>query len=162
MSLNKVLLIGNVGKDPEVRYIDGNANSGNVKVASFPLATSERYKDRNGELHENTEWHNIVAWRNSADIAEKYIRKGSQLFVEGKLRTRSWTDQNNNKKYTTEIIVDNLQMLGRKSENTGAEQNAGYQKPSAGTYVQAKAETAANAQPSGNVQQDDVTDDLPF
>ncbi len=89
------MLIGNVGKDPEVRYLDGNnnPNSGSTKVATFTLATTERYRDRNGELRENTEWHNIVAWRNSADIAEKYIRKGTQLYVEGKLRTRSWTDQ---------------------------------------------------------------------
>ena len=95
MSLNKVMLIGNVGKDPEVRYLDGNnnPNSGSTKVATFTLATTERYRDRNGELRENTEWHNIVAWRNSADVAEKYIRKGTQLYIEGKLRTRSWTDQ---------------------------------------------------------------------
>ena len=84
MSLNKVMLIGNVGKDPEIRYLDGNnPNSGNTKVAQFTLATTERYRDRNGELRENTEWHNIVAWRNSADVAEKFIRKGTQVFIEG-------------------------------------------------------------------------------
>lgn len=123
MSLNKVMLIGNVGKDPEVRYLDGNnnPNSGSTKVATFTLATTERYRDRNGELRENTEWHNIVAWRNSADVAEKYIRKGTQLYVEGKLRTRSWTDQTGNKRFTTEITVDNLQLLGRKSDNPGAQ-----------------------------------------
>lgn len=117
------MLIGNVGKDPEVRYLDGNnnPNSGSTKVATFTLATTERYRDRNGELRENTEWHNIVAWRNSADIAEKYIRKGTQLYVEGKLRTRSWTDQTGNKRFTTEITVDNLQLLGRKSDNPGAQ-----------------------------------------
>ena len=123
MSLNKVMLIGNVGKDPEVRYLDGNnnPNSGSTKVATFTLATTERYRDRNGELRENTEWHNIVAWRNSADVAEKYIRKGTQIYIEGKLRTRSWTDQTGNKRYTTEITVDNLQLLGRKSDNPGAQ-----------------------------------------
>lgn len=126
MSLNKVMLIGNVGKDPEVRYLDGNnnPNSGNAKVATFPLATTERYRDRNGELRENTEWHNIVAWRNSADVAEKYIRKGTQLYIEGRLRTRSWTDQTGNKRYTTEVTVDNLQLLGRKSDNPGAQEPA--------------------------------------
>lgn len=115
MSLNKVMLIGNVGKDPEVRYLDGNnnPNSGSTKVATFTLATTERYRDRNGELRENTEWHNIVAWRNSADVAEKYIRKGTQVYIEGKLRTRSWTDQTGNKRYTTEVTVDNLQLLGK-------------------------------------------------
>ena len=123
MSLNKVMLIGNVGKDPEVRYLDGNnnPNSGSTKVATFTLATTERYRDRNGELRENTEWHNIVAWRNSADVAEKYIRKGTQVYIEGKLRTRSWTDQTGNKRYTTEVTVDNLQLLGRKSDNPGAQ-----------------------------------------
>ena len=127
MSLNKVMLIGNVGKDPEVRYLDGNnnPNSGSTKVATFTLATTERYRDRNGELRENTEWHNIVAWRNSADVAEKYIRKGTQVYIEGKLRTRSWTDQTGNKRYTTEVTVDNLQLLGRKSDNPGAQ--GGYQ-----------------------------------
>ena len=126
MSLNKVMLIGNVGKDPEVRYLDGNnnPNSGNAKVATFPLATTERYRDRNGELRENTEWHNIVAWRNTADVAEKYVRKGTQLYIEGKLRTRSWTDQTGNKRYTTEVTVDNLQLLGRKSDNPGAQDGA--------------------------------------
>ena len=133
MSLNKVMLIGNVGKDPEVRYLDGNnnPNSGNTKVATFTLATTERYRDRNGELRENTEWHNIVAWRNSADVAEKYIRKGTQVYIEGKLRTRSWTDQTGNKRYTTEVTVDNLQLLGRKSDNPGAQDGGqaqgGYQ-----------------------------------
>ena len=126
MSLNKVMLIGNVGRDPEVRYLDGNNNpgSGSTKVATFTLATTERYRDRNGELRENTEWHNIVAWRNSADVAEKYIRKGTQLYIEGKLRTRSWTDQTGNKRYTTEVTVDNLQLLGRKSDNPGAQEGA--------------------------------------
>ncbi len=131
MSLNKVMLIGNVGKDPEVRYLDGNnPNSGSTKVATFTLATTERYRDRNGELRENTEWHNIVAWRNSADVAEKYIRKGTQLYIEGKLRTRSWTDQTGNKRYTTEVTVDNLQLLGRKSDNPGAQDGGqGYGQP---------------------------------
>ena len=127
------MLIGNVGRDPEVRYLEnGNnpQNSGNAKVASFTLATTERYRDRSGELRENTEWHNIVAWRNSADVAEKYIRKGTQIYVEGRLRTRSWTDQTGNKRYTTEVVVDNLQLLGRRSDNPGGQGDA----PSQGGY----------------------------
>ena len=150
MSLNKVMLIGNVGKDPEVRYLDGNnnPNSGNAKVATFPLATTERYRDRNGELRENTEWHNIVAWRNSADVAEKYVRKGTQLYIEGKLRTRSWTDQTGNKRYTTEVTVDNLQLLGRKSDNPGAQD---------GAPRQAQGSVGGVAQgPVGNVAQSPV------
>lgn len=86
-------------------------------MASFPLATSERYRDRNGEVHENTEWHNIVAWRNSADLVERFVRKGSQLYIEGRLRTRSWTDQTGNKRYTTEVSVDNIQLLGRRPDD---------------------------------------------
>ena len=144
MSLNKVMLIGNVGKDPEVRYLDGNnPNSGTTKVAQFTLATTERYRDRNGELRENTEWHNIVAWRNSADVAEKFIRKGTQVYIEGKLRTRSWTDQSGNKRFTTEVAVDNLQLLGKRdpaapaagpsapsaSPGTGYQQQPSFQQP---------------------------------
>ena len=121
MSLNKVMLIGNVGKDPEVRYLDGSAG----KVASFTLATTERYKDRNGENKELTEWHNIVAWRGLADIIEKYVKKGTQLYIEGRIRTRSWDDQTGNKRYTTEIMADNMQLLGRKADNPGG--NGGYQ-----------------------------------
>ena len=127
MSLNKVLLIGNVGRDPEVRYLEGNAGAQNAtKVASFTLATTERFRDRSGELRENTEWHNIVAWRNSADLAEKFIRKGMQIYIEGKLRTRSWTDQQGVKKFTTEVIVDNIQLLGKRSDNPSAENQDGY------------------------------------
>ena len=131
MSLNKVMLIGNVGRDPEVRYLDGNGAGGTgAKVATFTLATSERFRDRNGELRENTEWHNIVAWRNSADIAEKYVHKGTQLYIEGRLRTRSYTGQDGVKKYTTEITVDNLQLLGRRGE--GEDQGGGYQQRQGG------------------------------
>lgn len=129
MSLNKVMLIGNVGRDPEIRYLDGN--NGGTKVATFTLATSERYRDRNGELRENTEWHNIVAWRNSADIAEKFVHKGTQLYIEGRLRTRSYTSQDGTKKYTTEITVDSLQLLGRREggpDDGYAPQGGGYQR----------------------------------
>ena len=125
MSLNKVMLIGNVGRDPEVRYLEGGSAQGGSKVATFTLATTERYRDRNGEMRENTEWHNIVAWRNSADIAEKYVKKGTQLYIEGKLRTRSWTDQAGVKKYTTEINVDTLQLLGKRPDSA-APQQGGY------------------------------------
>ena len=90
MSLNKVMLIGNVGSDPEVRYLENNPQNpgNNVKVATVRLATTERYRDRNGEQRENTEWHTVVLWRNNADVAEKYVHKGSQIYIEGKLRTQ--------------------------------------------------------------------------
>jgi single-strand DNA-binding protein len=123
------MLIGNVGNDPEIRYLDSNPQGpqGNAKVASFRLATTERYRDRNGETRENTEWHNIVAWRSNADLIERFVHKGSQIFVEGKLRTRQWTDQTGNKRYTTEIQVDNLQLLGKRPD---APQQPGYDGPS--------------------------------
>ena len=128
MALNKVMLIGNVGNDPEVRYLESNPQnpSGNVKVASFRLATTERYRDRSGELRENTEWHSIVVWRNNADVVEKFVHKGSQIYIEGKLRTRQWTDQSGNKRFTTEVVADNLQLLGKRPEGEGAGYQGGY------------------------------------
>ena len=108
-SLNRALLIGNVGNDPEIRTI-GN----NDKVASFRLATTERYKDRNGEVKENTEWHQVTAWGKMADIVEKFVKKGSQVYVEGKITTRKWTDKDGNDRYTTEIRAEGLQILGKK------------------------------------------------
>ena len=144
MALNKVMLIGNVGNDPEIRYLDSNPQGpqGNAKVASFRLATTERFRDRNGETRENTEWHNIVAWRSSADLVEKFVHKGSQIYVEGKLRTRQWTDQSGNKRYTTEINADNIQLLGKRPDAPQGQgypgQQGGYQgqvAPSAPSYV---------------------------
>ena len=117
MALNKVLLIGNVGKDPEIRHLQGGAS-----VATITLATSERYRDRNGESRELTEWHTIIAWRQLADLAENYIRKGSQIYVEGKIRSRSWDDQNGQKRYVTEIQADTIQLLGRRSDNPASQQ----------------------------------------
>lgn len=108
MSLNKVMLIGNVGKDPDVRYLDSG-----VAVATFPLATTERgYRLQNGtEVPERTEWHNVVLWRGLAETVEKYVHKGDKLFIEGKIRTRSYDDQNGVKRYITEVFADNMEML---------------------------------------------------
>ena len=163
------MLIGNVGRDPEVRYLEGNA-----KVATFTLATSERFKDRNGELRENTEWHNIVAWRANADVAEKFIHKGTQIYVEGRLRTRSYTDQAGVKKFTTEIQADTIQLLGRRPDADGAPQQGGYQQrpaqpqgysaPQPQGYSAPQPQSyAAPQQPSYSAPVDDVPgDDLPF
>ena len=117
MSLNKAMLIGNVGKEPEVRYLEGTQNGQQTKVATFTLATTERYRDRSGEVRENTEWHNIVVWRGLADTAEKYVHKGTQLYVEGRIRTRSWTDQTGAKRFTTERGADHFQLLGRTTNS---------------------------------------------
>ena len=111
--INKVILVGNLGKDPEVRYLEGG-----TAVANFPIATSETYKDKTtGEKKTNTEWHNIVLWRGLAEIAEKYLKKGNQIYLEGKLQTRQWQDKDGNNRYSTEVIGNNLQMLGRKEDN---------------------------------------------
>ena len=110
MSLNKVMLIGNVGRDPDVRQRESG------KVASFTLATTERFKGRDGQQQEKTEWHNIVVWGNLAGVVENFVHKGTQVYVEGKLQTRGYTDSQGNNRYITEINVASLQLLGRKEE----------------------------------------------
>ncbi len=173
MSVNKVILVGNAGKDPEIRYLEGG-----TAVCSFPLATSETYRNRDGERVTNTEWHNVVMWRGLAEIAERYVKKGSQLFIEGKIRTRSWDDKDGNKRYTTEIIADNMQMLGKKPDNSGeAGTTAGPAAQSAGNSadIEQPANNAAAAEQPGTDDsgtdstdpEDPITgepgdDDLPF
>jgi single-strand DNA-binding protein len=121
MSLNKVMLIGNVGRDPEIRHLDNG-----VAITTIALATSEVYSGRNsGQRVTNTEWHNVVLWSQLAELAEKHIRKGTQIFVEGKIRTRSWDDKTGQKRYTTEIIADNVCLLGRREDgNAGSQSTA--------------------------------------
>lgn len=115
MSVNKVILVGNLGKDPELRY-----TAAGTAVANFSLATTERYKDREGQTQEKTEWHNIVAWRQLAEICGKYLQKGKQIYIEGRIQTRSYDDKDGNKRYITEIVADQMQMLGRVGdENSG-------------------------------------------
>ena len=111
--INKVILVGHLGRDPEVRTIESGA-----KVARFTMATTEAYKDKNGERKEITEWHTIICWRGLADVAEKWLTKGKLVYVEGKLRTRSWED-NGAKRYTTEVYADNFVMLGAKQDGSG-------------------------------------------
>ena len=143
MSLNKVMLIGNVGKEPDVRYLDNG-----VAVASLTLATTERgYRLQNGtDVPERTEWHNIVLWRGLAETAEKYVHKGDKLYIEGKIRTRSYDDQNGVKRYVTEIFGDNMEMLTPRAAQ-----------PAAPVQPQAASPVAAAAQPENN-----PSDDLPF
>ena len=148
--INKVILVGNLGKDPEVRYLEGG-----TAVANFPIATSETFKDKtSGERKTNTEWHNIVVWRGLAEIAEKYLKKGSQIYLEGKLRTRQWQDKDGNNRYTTEVVADNLQMLGRKDDN-----------PS-GSITQINSNAPVKTEnPTATPEikkSDDKVDDLPF
>ena len=121
--INKVILIGNLGKDPEVRHLEGG-----VSVANFTLATNDYYKDKQGTRVERTEWHNITAWRGLAEMAQKYLKKGQQVYVEGKLRTRQYQDKDNQTRYITEIVADELTMLGGRPQHDGttpaAEQSA--------------------------------------
>ena len=112
--VNRVMLIGNLGKDPDVQYLEGN-----IGVAKFSLATTETYKDRGGKLVSQTEWHTVVLWRGLADLAQKYLHKGSLVYIEGRLRTRSWEDKEGNKKFATEVVGDNLIMLDKRGESHG-------------------------------------------
>jgi single-strand DNA-binding protein len=116
-SVNKVILIGNVGKDPDVRYLEGN-----VPVCRFPLATCESYRNRSGENVTQTEWHNIVLWRGLAEIAQKFVKKGTPLYIEGRISTRSFDDKDGNKRYVTEIVASNMILLGRKPDQQAGEE----------------------------------------
>lgn len=109
--VNKVILIGNLGRDPEISYVDNQ-----IPVANFPLATTETYKDKNGKSSSLTEWHSITLWRGLAELAGKYLHKGSLIYLEGRLRTRSWEDKEGKKKFSTEVVGDNLIMLDKKSD----------------------------------------------
>jgi single-strand DNA-binding protein len=144
--VNKVILVGNLGRDPEVRYMP----SGNA-VANVTLATTESWKDKQtGEKQERTEWHNVVFYSRLAEIAGEYLKKGSQVYVEGSLRTRKWQDKSGNDRYTTEIIASEMQMLGGRSGSTGYA--AGDAKP---PMAEQSASSAGSAPP-------DFDDDIPF
>ncbi|MGB4843101.1 MAG: single-stranded DNA-binding protein [Ferruginibacter sp.] len=112
--VNKVILIGNLGKDPDMQFLEGN-----IGVAKFSLATTETYKDRSGKLISQTEWHTVVLWRGLAELAQKYLHKGSLVYIEGRLKTRSWEDKDGNKKFATEVVGDNLIMLDKRSDGSG-------------------------------------------
>lgn len=144
--VNKAILIGNLGADPEVRSLESG-----VKVASIRLATTETFRDRDGNRTEHTEWHNIVLWRGLAEIAEKYLRKGNSIYLEGRIRTRQWEDKEGNTRYTTEIVADNMTMLGGRREGNGGDE---YEKPR-----ESKQDVEAE-DTSGKVP--DTEDDLPF
>ncbi len=109
--VNRVVLIGNLGKDPDIQYLEGN-----IPVAKFPLATTETYKDKTGKLISQTEWHNVVLWRGLAELSQKYLHKSSLVYIEGRLKTRYWEDRDHNKKVATEIVADNLIMLDKRSD----------------------------------------------
>ncbi len=156
MAVNKVILVGNVGKDPETRYLDEN-----TPVCKFPLATSEVYRNRDGEKVEQTEWHNIVLWRGLAKVAEQYVKKGTQLYIEGRIRSRSWDDKDGNKRYITEIVGDNMQMLSRKQDdnqqNDGGQQYGGASQQSSGSQQERAGQQSGVPQQSESTQQSGST-----
>ena len=142
--VNKVILVGNLGQDPEVRYMpNGNA------VANLSIATSESWKDQQGQMQERTEWHRLTMYRRLAEVAGEYLRKGSQIYVEGKLQTRKWQDQQGQDKYTTEIIVDQMQMLGGKGGGQSEGGFQGQQRPAAAQQRPAQGGQDAGGQRSG-------------
>ena len=162
-SVNKVILLGNLGRDPEVRYMpNGDA------VANFSIATTETWKDKQGNRQEKTEWHNIAMYRRLAEIAGEYLKKGSSVYIEGRLQTRKWQDKQGNDRYTTEIIADQLQMLGGR--NGGGAGQPPAQDPGGAAHPQQQTPAAADATPPPPSRQepapggsfDDLDDDIPF
>ena len=155
-SVNKVILIGNLGRDPEVRYLP----SGDA-VANLNLATTEKWKDKNGEMQEQTEWHRVAFFGRQAEICGEYLRKGSSIYVEGRLQTRKWTDKDGNERYTTEIRGDRMQMLGARGGGGTREMPDMESAPPAESVPAAKKPaTAGGAKPSTGF--DDLDDDIPF
>jgi single-strand DNA-binding protein len=156
MNLNKVMLIGRLGKKPEVNYIKPD-----VPVARFSLATSESYKNKDGERVDTTEWHNIVAWRGNAKFAEAYLDKGMLIYLEGKLQTRKWDAQDGTTKYSTEIVTDNIKILERKSDGSQAyKQNATVTDQEKTQTPQAPIDDMFD--PIDDALKSDIDDDLPF
>ncbi len=171
--VNKVLLLGNVGKDPEMR-----ASQGGMAIASFTLATADRQKDQTGQWTDKTEWHNLVAFGRTAEIVRDYVKKGSQIFIEGKIQTRSWDDkESGQKKYRTEILVNDMSLLGGRGDGAGASagsseraggysgggasQGGGY--GSGGSYAGARSGSGSSAPPANDYADQGITDeDIPF
>ena len=149
--INKVILVGNLGKDPEVRHLESGA-----VVANFSIATSEYYTDKSGQRITQTEWHNVVLWRRNAEVAEKYLTKGKQVYIEGKLRTRNWTDRDGVTRYTTEVVGDVLQLLGARQDGDSDRNTA---------QVQDQSVSTSTAQPKASEPElapGTPEDDLPF
>ncbi len=149
--VNKVILLGNLGKDPEVRTLENG-----VKVCSFPLATSESYKDKNtGQTITRTEWHNIVMWRGLADVAERFLEKGKQIYVEGKIQTRSYQDKEGNQRYMTEVVANEMTMLGGKSDGDGAKSERSEPR-----HESVESQNSGGSNKTSNLESEE--DDLPF
>ena len=162
-SVNKVILIGNLGRDPEIKYMP----SGDA-VASFSIATTDTWKDKNGQKQERTEWHRISMFGKLAEIAGEYLKKGSSVYVEGRLQTRKWQDKDGVEKQTTEVVADRMQMLGGRSGGGGSfdmadeDQSAGYTPRQSAAPAQSRPAPAPASKPAGGSSFDDFDDDIPF
>jgi single-strand DNA-binding protein len=144
--VNKVILVGFLGLDPEIRTLENG-----TKLARIRMATSETYTAKDGQRVEQTEWHNVVLWRQLADITERYLGKGKQVYIEGKLKTRSWKDQEGNDRYTTEVVADSMQLLGKASDQNDSGSSTDYNETTGKSMAKASASQAVNEE-----------DDLPF
>ena len=151
--INKVFLIGNLGRDPEIKQLESG-----TKIAKFSLATNENFKDRNGEWQQRTEWHNIVLWSGLAERAEKYLHKGSTIFLEGKIGTRKWQDENGNDRYTTEITGLMFRILDKRDNS---DSYSSYENKPAENIVK-QSESGNTSNESINLNEDNQVDDLPF
>ncbi|MDT8442198.1 MAG: single-stranded DNA-binding protein [Desulfuromonadales bacterium] len=158
MSVNKAILVGNLGKDPELRY-----TAAGTAVASFTLATTERFKNRNGEQQERTEWHNVVAWGPLAEICGKYLSKGRQIYVEGRIQNRSYDDRDGNKRYISEVVISEMQMLGRPGDDAGGARS-GAARPAAAAGAASASAPGDAAAASGSFEEPPFNpdDDIPF
>ncbi|MHB1247540.1 MAG: single-stranded DNA-binding protein [Sulfuriferula sp.] len=154
-SVNKVILVGNLGKDPEVRY----APSGDA-IANVTLATTENWKDKNGEKQEKTEWHRVSFFGKTAEVVGQYLKKGSQVYVEGRIQTRKWTDKEGQERYTTEIVADKMQMLGSRGGSASMDNDSGESRRPAAARPAATSNSPANK--SSGSSFDDMEDDIPF
>ena len=158
MGINKVILVGNAGKDPETRHLENG-----TPVCNFSLATSETYKDKAGQKVTTTEWHNIVLWRGLAEVAEKYVKKGSQLYIEGKIKTRSYEDKDGVKRYSTEIVADTMQLLGKAGD--GGSSHEGSTSSNQTSSTSSTSNTSSNTTSVDDFDIPDLPadgDDLPF
>ncbi len=160
-SVNKVILVGNLGRDPETRYMpDGGA------ITNFSIATTDTWKDKSGEKQEKTEWHRISTFQRLAEVCGEYLKKGSQVYIEGRLQTRKWTDKDGVEKYTTEIIADRMQMLGSRQgmggEGGGSGGGGDYARSSGGGSAPSSSAKPAGAAKGGAAKFDDFEDDIPF
>ena len=163
--VNKVILVGNVGKDPEIR-----ATQGGMQIASFSLATTDRTKGQDGQWTDKTEWHNLVAFQRTAEIVRDYVKKGSQIYIEGKIQTRSWDDkESGQKKYKTEILVNDLQLLGGRGEGQGSSRESsggGYSQSSSNSNARSSNTGSFDRQPAASApdygDQGITDDDIPF